>query len=374
MKIFSLIAVFLLPAVLAAQTPAAPPAAPAPPPSVPAPAVPVIRPLGPSGAAPLKPLTEEDRLRLSWAVNNSNKARANVDGIIITVVDVRKSISPVIPVIIRESQGDERLFEQRLNATEVQTVQDLSDQKLMLREFRERGGTLPAAYVNARIEERIQLQYGGDRTEYLNVLQRRGITPMEDRRFVEEDIILSIMRNEALKPSDEVSPQKIVNFYKENLDKSFKRTEQIRFRQIRLTPGAAENNADIQAQTRHIQAELARGVPFTELVKQNYNKDTRRNEDGGGNVWNEAGSLNEKVVAALKALPDGGVSAPLDFTQPGGRAEIYFLQRLEYRPGGAVPLEEVQDAIARELSEREQIKVLEEWVSRLRKKYFVRYY
>ncbi|MDR1496972.1 MAG: SurA N-terminal domain-containing protein [Puniceicoccales bacterium] len=376
MKVLSIAAIFFFPAVLAAQTPTVAPVTPAAPESAPAkpPALSAIRPLAPMGTAPRRPLTDDERLRLTWAASNRNKARANVDGTIITFVDVRKGLSSAIPGIQSETKGNEQAFEQRLNATEVQIVQRMSDQKLMLREFSERGGALPSAYVNARVEEKIQLLYSGDRTAYLNVLKQQGLTPMEDKRNIEEEIILNILRNEVLKPSNEVGPKKILEFYKENMDKVFKRTEQVRFRQIRLTPGATESNADIQTQVRYIQSELARGIAFAQLVKLTINKDSQRTEDGGGNVWVEASNLNEKVVATLKALPDEGISAPLDFTQPNGRTEIYFLQRVGYRPAGAMPLEEVQDLIIREIAEREQNKAFEEWVSRLRKKYFVRYY
>jgi len=319
-------------------------------------------------------LSQEQRRRYQWQDANRNSPRANADGNIITYLDVRKVVTPLIPALIRECKGDYASFESRLNALTVERVLDMTTRKLIVREFYAKGGVLAPSFITSRIEQKIQLQHGGSRDEYLNVLKYRGLTPLEDRRQVEEDIIVEFFFGEVYKGIDEVSPKKIADFYEQNKARFFTAPEQFRCRVIMLAPGAAETNADVLFQKQFVLDELKKGVPFNRLVPQYLNKDVARFEDGGAASWRNASDMGERMLAALRAVKDGEVAAPLELKDPSGRLNVYFFQRVEHRAGGAVPLAEVRDNIAYEILKGERAAAAEASVARLREKYFVRYY
>jgi hypothetical protein len=322
---------------------------------------------------PGRQYTQAELAALEWAAYNRNYPRANVDGIIITMFDVHKGVTPLVQGLRREAEGNDAVFSRQLNILITQTVQGLSDRKLLVKEFREKGGTIPASLITAQIDEKIQQQYSGDRAEYLNVLKRQGTSQIEDRQLTEEFLIVDYMQKDILKPAGEVSPRRIVAYYEDNKQKEFVRTEQVRYRQLTLTPGAVDTNEDIRNLAQRISGELKNGVAFSALVKQ-YSRDDLRNDDGGGALWRDPSGLNEKISTAIKALPNNATTEPMEFAWPDGRVFICFFQRVDYRPGGLVPLDEVQEQIARELAEQERKFVFEATMSRLRQKFFVRYY
>jgi parvulin-like peptidyl-prolyl isomerase len=322
--------------------------------------------------------SQADLQSMAWTAGNSNQIAANVDNSLITSFDVRKGVAPLLASLFREHQNNPRPIDRDrlVNEAVIATRQQLVERRLLLREFSERGGTLPFSYVASSIEERIQSQFNGDRSEYLSALKLMGTTPLEDRFEAEENIILQYMMSDISKATSRkisLSPRKITEFYEANKDKAFVRSEQIRFRQITLTPGAAETDDDVRKQAQNILAELANGTAFGDLARR-YSKDDFRNDDGGGERWRDPASINEKIIAAIMELPNGGNTGVMDFTPPGGRATLYLFQRVEHRAGGPVPLPEVQDAIAEELIKQEQNTAQTENLERLRKKFFVRYY
>lgn len=324
-----------------------------------------------SPAAP-RTLSPEEILARRWEIGYANHVRANVNGELITQLDVRKRVSGDLAVIQRMSRNEAE-FERHLQDRVAYTVQSMTDDRILVQEFRSKGGTVPAVYVNAQMDEIIQVKYNGDRHAYLHVLRLQGISLLEARRQIEEELIIRNMRMEFFRATREVSPRRVADYYEANKDKEFLRTEQMRFRQITLTQGATDSEEDVRARAQLIVDELKKGTPFGDLARR-YSRDDYRNEDGGAAHWREIGATSERIATALKALPDGGITEPMDFTPPGGRTMLFLFQRVEYRPGGIAPLSEVREFLVNKLSQLEQNAAIEAQMEHLRRKYFVRYY
>ena len=355
MRIASLLAILTLPAVLAAQTGSQRPAS----------SVPLNL---PSPTAP-RQLSPEEEFSIQWTNENRNQPRASVDSSLITLVEVRSAVAPALMAHKRESKTLAE-FNLRRDAAMMETAQYMVDyEKLFLAEFRERGAPVPKTMVTRQVADKIQRLFHGDKNEYLNMLERMGITPLEDRRQIEEGMIANYVREEILKSYNEVSPRKIAEYYKTRQKESYTRTEQVRYRHIFLVPGAAETEAEVRALAQNIIEEARKGASFEDLAKRH-----SRDNSGGVETWREASDLNERTATVLKALHDNGISDALDFTPPGGRLSLYIFQKTGYREGGFVPMEEVQDAIAIEISNQEKRAALEEWQRNARTKYFVRFY
>ncbi|MDR2512260.1 MAG: peptidylprolyl isomerase [Puniceicoccales bacterium] len=354
MRIISLLGILVLPAALSAQTGLQSPPA---------------RPLSlPSPTAP-RQLSPTEELSIQWTNENRNQPRASVDSSLITLVEVRSAVAPALVAHRREAKNQAE-FNMRRDSAMMETVQYMVDnEKLCLAEFRERGAPVPRAMVSRQVADKIQRLFHGDKNEYLNMLERMGITPLEDRRQIEEGMIANYVREEIFKSYNEVSPRKIAEHYKASQKEKYTRTEQVRYRHIFLTPGAAETEAEVRALAQNIIEDARKGISFEELAKR-HSRDNNSDMD----TWRETSDLNERTITALKALPDNGISDALEFTPPGGRVSLYIFQKTGYREGGPIPIEEVQDAIAAEISNKEKRAALEEWQQSARKKYFVRFY
>jgi parvulin-like peptidyl-prolyl isomerase len=317
-------------------------------------------------------MSPEEVLSRRWEIGHANHVRANVNGDIITQLDVRKRVSGDLPAIQRMSRTEAE-FERHLQERVAYAVQSMTDDRILVQEFRSRGGSVPAVYVNAQMDDIVQVKYNGDRNAYLHVLRLQGISPLEARRQIEEELIIRNMRAEFHRAASEISPQRVADYYEAHKDKEFQRTEQMRFRQITLAQGAADSEDDVRARARLIVDELKKGAAFGDLARR-HSRDDYRNEDGGAAHWRELGATSERIATALKALPDGGVTEPMDFTSPGGRTTLFLFQRVEYRPGGVAPLSEVREFLANKLSQLDQNAAIETQMEHLRRKYFVRYY
>jgi parvulin-like peptidyl-prolyl isomerase len=301
-----------------------------------------------------------------------------------------ETLPPEIQAHFRR-QSDEQL-RNLVPTVERSTLKDLADDQLRLREAREKGVNLPPSMIKGRIDELVRREPDSDPLAFSASLEAQGITPREHRRLVSENMIIEYMRGEEMKPYSgqrdltlaRVSPKRIRERYEKVKADRFTAPAQPTFysyRQLRLTPTSpAETDTSIREQAKYIQDEVAKGTPFADLVKRDFNKDPQRNNDGGSGSWYELGKLNEKVRDILTALPDGGVSVPIEFPRSDGRPDIFFIQRVACKPGlsGAVTrLEDVQDEIANELANEDKRASSNEFLERLggfNGKYFHRHY
>jgi parvulin-like peptidyl-prolyl isomerase len=342
--------------------------------------------------APLEQITGEALLAardsiaqtLGGRPENWEIARADTGGVRLRTV--RWELLPA-PAQAEFRRRAEYSFEhrERLNV-ERSTLKEITDSLLLAREAREKGVAVSASMVASSIEERIRREPDSDRSAWYAQLQNEGTSLRQERRLTEEEMCVGFMRNEIVRPVGvakdisraRVSPQRIRERYERVKDSRYTEPAHYRYRQLWLTPAdASETEATIQGQAQFVQKEVQNGKPFSEIVKLSINKDVGRDSDGGASLWYEAGKLNEKVLAILKELPDGGVSAPLDFSVPGGRPSIYFIQRVECRPGAVSRLEDVQDEIADEIVSEEKQALVADYLERLGGadgKYFNRYY
>ena len=118
------------------------------------------------------PADTEDGLNLRFA----NGIAAVVEDKVITVDDVRREISPLIPQIQREARN-EADFNRRLEQLQDSIIQDLIDRVLIIKEFRkDEKKQIPAGYIDRHISDIQAEQFENDRSKFLAYLRARGTT------------------------------------------------------------------------------------------------------------------------------------------------------------------------------------------------------
>ncbi len=300
----------------------------------------------------------------------ANGIAAIVEDKIITVDDIRREISPLVPTLQKESRNEQE-FNQKLEALQDDVIQNLIDRVLIVKEFNKakdgdesKKRTVPASYVDNQIAETQITQFDGDRSKFLAYLHSRGMTLKEYRREVEEDIIYNYMRQEQRKSQSVVSPVKVETYYKENKDRFYQEDAAL-LRVIQFTRPGGETDAVLRAKAEDVARKFRDGEPFAELARQ-YSQDTRRNK-GGDWGWTKRSDIRKEFSDTLFNLKKGEVSQPIVI--PEGCFLLYVEDR---KFAGIQPMDEVRDEIERILAQQMTRQSQERWLERLRRNGYVK--
>jgi len=161
--------------------------------------------------------TPDDNLNMRFA----NGIAAIAEDKIITVDDVRREVTPLIPQLQRDARNEEE-FNQKLEALQDNAIQNLIDRVLIIKDFQKDDKKhVPESFVDNQIADELTDQFDNDRSKFLAYLRARGTTMREYRKEVEEDIIYNYMMHQQHKSQTIVSPVRIEQYYKENKDRFY---------------------------------------------------------------------------------------------------------------------------------------------------------
>jgi parvulin-like peptidyl-prolyl isomerase len=335
----------------------------------------------------LRKPTLEETAAIRWTETNRDKVIGTAAGTPIIYSDIRRQLEPMLNQL-RTPEMSEQDFFLKLQTAHKEMVDGARDRQLIVAEFKSERSRLPDSFIDADIEDTIRRDFAGDRNRFVASLRTRGLTPLSYRKFIEERIIVDYMIGQVRRAAAEVGPGRAQEFYATN-PSLFTRAEQVHFRQITITQGAAEDAAaadrraaDWAAAAAHpekIAATLARhkvavpaGTPveaFADLAKWVSTDDFAAR--GGDAGWLNVTSLNERIVAAIRSLPDQGVTAPLKFETPGAKTVWFILRREGWRAPGAAPLSEPEvlaevESRLRAVATKDAVEV---WLKELRSKH-----
>ena len=295
----------------------------------------------------------------------ANGIAAIVEGKVITVEDIRREISPLVPQVQRESRNEQE-FNQKLEALQDDIIQNLIDRELIVKEFRkDEKKQIPGSYVDNQIAETQITQFEGDRSKFLAYLRSRGLTLREYRKEVEEDIIYGYMRQQQRKSQSTVSPVKIEEFYNENKERFFQEDE-AQLRLIQFTRGTL-TDAELQARADAVYERLKAGEKFEELARE-VSQDSRKVK-GGDWGWQKKSDLKAEFSEPLFTLKKG------EYTRPILTPEGAFLLYAEDRKfAGIQSIDEVREQIERILLQQSARQSQERWLERLRRNGYVKHF
>ena len=311
-------------------------------------------------------LAQSDGLNLRFA----NGIAAIVEGKAITVDEVRREIGPYIQQL-QSSARDEKDFNQKLEALQDDTIQQLIDRELMIKEFRkEKDGKearhIPASYIDNQLADRLSEQFENDRSKFLAFLRARGTTIRDYRKEIEEDIIVNYMKGQQRKAQSLISPVRIETFYRENKDKFFQE-DGVHLRLIQLSRTNGETDADLSAKSVAILARVKAGEKFEDLAKE-FSSDSRRGK-GGDWGWMKKSDLKKEFSEPLFTLKKNELSNLILLPEGGF---LLFVEDRKY--AGIQSIDEVRDQIERMLQQQMSRANTERWLERLRRNGYVKHY
>src|SRR6202011_5938849 len=166
--------------------------------------------------------------------------KGNGTGDIITYSQVRQLVAPR-EKLLRSQLTGEALGKAVKEAREA-ALKDLIDRQLIIQAFKKENFQIPDFFVNQRMREIIQENFGGDRNTFIKTLEAQNFTLGEFKKMESERIIVQAMRSRNVKKKQVVSPIKIEDYYRQHRD-GFTAKEQIKLRMIIFPPNPKDHKA-----------------------------------------------------------------------------------------------------------------------------------
>lgn len=291
-----------------------------------------------------------------------NAIRAVVHDSVVTQEEVEFATAPAEESLRRQYRGQPETYQRELIRALNENLEERLRRQLVLHDFETGGYKIPEPILDSAVQEDIDKR--GGRERLVKTLQARGITYEKFRQQIRENIILSALRSKNISQEIIVSPHKIETYYLANKDK-YKVDEEVKLRRIMLNKEANPETAKKLAE--EIRTKVKEGAAFSEMASIYSQAPDRR--DGGLWGWVERKVLRDELASVAFTLKPGEVSEPIDV------GNSYFLLLVEdRRTTHNKALSEVRDEIEATLLQEERTRLEKQWIERLKKKTFIRYF
>ncbi len=275
----------------------------------------------------------------------------------------------------------------RLNFTEEEKkkranefVDGKIDRLLSIYAFENKGMGIPESIIEQEYNKRLIKEFNGDRKLFRDVLRSNGQSQLEFRDELREDIIYGHMLSTRKRLKEEISPEKVERFYREN-SAMFKTEAKVKLREIVFSQIAGEPEAILMQQAKQIQDMLAKGSPFEVLATQHGQSPFR---DKGGD-WGVLVSSREIRSSQIRqqafALREGEVSKPftIDLLErkangdigKSGKIAVYLLKADKVKAAGRKSLDDVRLEIEKILASKIEAQSQRQWLNRLKRDAFI---
>jgi len=257
---------------------------------------------------------------------------------------------------------------QRVRQRRKTVLDSLIETRLILQEYKNKGYSFPDYFFDREERQLIRDQFGGDRQALVKTLEERGITFADWRKSVRETFIVKQMRLINAKRFVTISPHMIEAYYQEHV-RDFLQPDRVKLRMIYIAPGSTPNP---EATAQEALGAVEQGVDFVALA-QRYSE---YNKAGGGlfqdnNGWAEREALRAELAEVAFRLRPGQSSGIITLATADGQNAYYILHVEEVKKATVTPLASIRDAIESTLVAKENEKIQQEWIDRLRRDAYV---
>lgn len=244
-------------------------------------------------------------------------------------------------------------------------LRSLIERELILAEAERRKLDLPDPVVEGHINQIVRERFEGGRAGLLAALAAEGMTYEEYRRQIRDDLRVMLLRRQEVGDRVTVSPAQLYSAYVARLE-SYREPEQVRIRLLVLRKGSSAEEAEARRRlAESLRERIRRGESFADLARQF--SEGPAADQGGDLGWRPPTELRPELARAVKTLRPGEVSSVIELP------EEFHLLLLEARHEARVrPFSEVALELERELIKQQTEQRMEEWMSELRVRHFVR--
>jgi parvulin-like peptidyl-prolyl isomerase len=257
------------------------------------------------------------------------------------------------------------------------------DRLLAIRAFYEKGMIIPDSYLENEYNKHLIREFNGDRKLFRDILLSRNQSQLEFRKDLEEELIHGHMLSARRRSREEVSPDKVEQYYRENRVQ-FLTDAKIRLREIVFSQIAGEPEAVLLQQAQQVIDQIKVGVTFEELAKKHGQSPYKakggdwevmvaKREIRNDAIREQAFSVDENQVTKpfsvelLERKADGTVGK-------SGKKAVYIIKVDKKIAAGVKPLDEVRQQIEKTLANQLESQSQRQWLSRLKRDAYLKYY
>ncbi len=295
----------------------------------------------------------------------SNGIISVVEDRVITRDEVMKEVEPFIPQI-RQKSLSEFEFNKRVGDYIREIVQNMIDRELIVKDFRDKGMTIPQSYLDSNFDDYLKREFNGDRAEFLKFVQSQCKTIKQFKQEQEKDLIVGYMQNNKRQAVAEISPKKIKDYYEANKAKWYTPAS-AKISLITLKTGRTATLDENRKLAKEIVAKFNAGEKFSELARK-YSKDDS-SAKGGEWGWYKKGELNPLLDKQAFAIEAGKITEPVEIGDM-----IFILKVEEKKPEGISPIDDVREQIEWTIAEQNGREIYRKWVEGLRQKAYIKYF
>jgi parvulin-like peptidyl-prolyl isomerase len=199
----------------------------------------------------------------------------------------------------------------------------------------------------------------------IKTLQAEGLTMEQLRRQTRERFIEMALRQKNIGSELIISPHKVEAYYLAHKEQ-FKQDDEVRLRVIAVNRSADSAAPDAKKLAQEIVLKLKDGADFKDMARTYSASPARPDGDWG---WYETRKLRKEFSEAAVKLKAGENSDVIDTPEA-----CYVLKVEERKIASFKSLGEVRDEIERDLRLQEESRLEQQWIAKLKKKSFVKYY
>src|SRR5260370_32595127 len=197
-------------------------------------------------------------------------------------------------------------------------------------------------------------------------LEAQGMTYEKFREQIRDQIIVEALRQKNISSEIIISPHKVETYYEAHRDE-YKVEDEVKLRMIVLNKTVETDAPPARQVAEEILRKLGEGASFEDMAKV-YSQGSQRKE-GGEWGWTEKSALRKELAEVAFTLKSGERSGVIE------TPEACFLMLVEdQRTAHNKPLSEVRDQIENHLLLDERNRLEKQWIERLKKKTFFRYF
>ncbi len=300
----------------------------------------------------------------SPAADEVNGIAATVNGEVVTKAEVAGAVMTQTQLWLFQNQmASPAQRDAEIAKIKAAALKDLVDRKLILAEFKKKGGVIKRQYIDQAVDKIILERFKGDRQKFNEELQKSGLTFPDFRKIQAEQITVGAMRSQ--NSGDRImvnTPKEREEAYRKHRDQ-FATDSFVKLRMISIpkqTVEGAKSTAAQRALVDEIQKKLADGADFATMAKT-YSQDSFATDGGNvGTIGKDV--LNEKLTDIAFNLEPRKVSEVID---DGADWRLLYVDAKQ--EGKTPPLSEVMDQVDKLVTQEKRQAIVENWLKRLRK-------
>lgn len=304
-------------------------------------------------------------LSLAIGAELVNGVNAVVDDSAITYGEVESDTAMLAGELMRQYGRQPALYEQKVMEARQDSLERAIQQQLILHDFEISGYSLPDSIIEEIVQEEIKARFG-DRATLTKTLQAQGITYEKWRQQARDRFIVRQLQAKNVFQDSIVSPHKVEQYYVDRKS-DFQVPEQVKLRMIVLNTPAESDVETAKGLATEILTKLKEGAAFSEMATI-YSQGSQRTQ-GGDWGWIERSVLRKELADVAFSLKPGELSGVIETPQA-----VYLMLVEDRRAAHVKPLAEVQDEIEKTLMSQERERLQRQYIDKLRKKTFVRYF